>query len=853
LHAPAVWLDAERLHWAGQPASGRYRLLHSAKGGLVVELGQAVKGAERSLALQPAAPLAGASAQSWPHLQAGAMLALSQTLPREEAVALQRGELLVALLDAEDRVLARTRLQNPGALDALYASAAESLSFGVSRRADATEGRLWAPTARKVEVCLYPSAQAAPSQRFAAQWDATSGSWTWQQPTDLQGQMLNYLVEVWVDGQGWVRQRVTDPYSVALSANSRRTAILDLADARTQPPGWNEPTGVREIKRLNEMVVYELHVRDHSRDDPTVRAAWRGKYPAFMESGSQGMRHLRDLARVGVTDIHLLPVFDLATVPEKGCVEPKLPDAPSNSPLQQAAVMAVASQDCFNWGYDPFHFNAPEGSYSTNADDPFLRIREFRQMVLALHRAGLRVGMDKVYNHTTASGQNERSVLDRVVPGYYQRLNAQGEVEKSTCCDNTATEHRMMAKLMSDSLLLWSREYKLDSYRFDLMGHQPRSAMLAMRERLRRELGREILFIGEGWNFGEVANGARFVQASQLSLKGDSIGTFSDRGRDAARGGSFGSVKDLMASKGWLNGLLDDPAKRADALRAADMLRLQLAGTLAEFRFTTHDGITKRGAEIDYGGQPAGYVAQPGDAVHYVENHDNHTLFDANVLKLPASASMLERLHRQNVGNALVAWSQGTVYIHAGQELLRSKSLDRNSYDSGDAFNRLDYSLRDNGFGHGLPPKPDNGRDWDTIAPLLGNGALRPTPAELRKAVAAFHDVMRIRASSSLFALPTAEEVQKRLRFHAAGAGQDPALIVAELDGTGWPGARFQGLLLAFNGAGQAREFSVPGAWRLHPVHTAKRAADPRVAAEARKAKAGALRVPAWGAVVFVR
>jgi len=112
---------------------------------------------------------------------------------------------------------------------------------------------------------------------------------------------------------------------------------------------------------------------------------------------------------------------------------------------------------------------------------------------------------------------------------------------------------------------------------------------------------------------------------------------------------------------------------------------------------------------------------------------------------------------------------------------------------------------------------------------------------------------MRIRASSSLFALPTAEEVQKRLRFHAAGAGQDPALIVAELDGAGWPGARFQGLLLAFNGAGQTREFSVPGAWRLHPVHTAKQAADPRVAAEARKAKAGALRVPAWGAVVFVR
>jgi pullulanase len=850
LPAQALWVDAERLRWPGAAPETRYRLLHSLAGGINAPVGAVPTGFERSVTLLPSTA-ALPPAFTW--VAPGATLALAEPIPRAQRIALTQGQLLLVAEDAQGRVQAATRVQSPGALDALFADAAEPLAFGAMPTPQGTTGRLWAPTARQVSVCLYPSAEAAPTARIPAEWDAASGAWRWQQGSDLSGQFYTYLVEVWVDGPGWVRQRVTDPYSVALGANSRRTAIVDLSDPRTQPPGWTAPTGVREIKRLNEMVVYELHVRDFSRDDPTVRPAWRGKYPAFMERNSQGMRHLRDLARVGVTDIHLLPVFDLATVPEKGCVEPKLPKAPPNSPLQQAAVMAVASQDCFNWGYDPFHFNAPEGSYATDANDPFLRVREFRQMVLALHRAGLRVGLDKVYNHTTASGQSERSVLDRVVPGYYQRLNGQGEVERSTCCDNTATEHRMMAKLMSDSLLLWSREYKLDSYRFDLMGHQPRAAMLAMRERLRRELGREILFIGEGWNFGEVANGARFVQASQLSLKGDGIGTFSDRGRDAARGGSFGNVKELMASQGWLNGLLDDPAKRADALRAADLLRLQVAGTLAEFRFTTHDGATKRGAEIDYAGQPAGYVAQPGEAVHYVENHDNHTLFDANVLKLPATATMLERLHRQNLGNALVAWSQGTVYIHAGQELLRSKSLDRNSYDSGDAFNRLDYGLRDNGFGHGLPPQPDNGRDWDTIAPLLGNPALQPTPAQLRKAVGAFHDVMRIRASSSLFTLPTADEVQKRLRFHAAGAGQDPALIVAELDGANWPGARFGGLLLVFNGASEAREFSVPGSWRLHPVHTAKQAADPRVAAEARKAKAGALRVPGWSAVAFVR
>ena len=164
------------------------------------------------------------------------------------------------------------------------------------------------------------------------------------------------------------------------------------------------------------------------------------------------MAHLRALARASLSDVHLLPVFDLATVPEQGCTTPQVPDAAPDSLAQQQAVMAQAASDCFNWGYDPLHFNAPEGSYASDAADGAVRIREFRQMVMALHAAGLRVGMDVVYNHLSASGQHPQSVLDRIVPGYYHRLNAQGEVERSTCCDNSATEHRMMARLMSDSV-----------------------------------------------------------------------------------------------------------------------------------------------------------------------------------------------------------------------------------------------------------------------------------------------------------------------------------------------------------------------------------------------------------------
>ncbi|WP_374662181.1 alpha-1,6-glucosidase domain-containing protein [Inhella sp.] len=853
LPARAYWLDAERLLWPGQPANGRYRLLPPQ----ALKVGEAP--VQTGWALQPAAPLTPASAERWKFVPAGALLGFSQTPTREALVqALREGWVLASLDPATGALLAHTRLQHPGALDALFAGAAWPLAMGPQVGRGGSSGRVWAPTARRVEVCLYPAPEAAPARRVAARWEAASGSWHWQQPDDLRGWLYTYLVEVQVPGQGWVRQRVTDPYSVSLNANSQRSALLDLDDASLKPSGWSQAAQhprPRAGLRLHEMVVYELHVRDFSLQDPAVPRALRGKYGAFTVPQSAGMRHLRELARAGVTDLHLLPPFDLSTVPEQGCVSPDVPRAAPDSDAQQAAVMKVAGQDCFNWGYDPQHFNAPEGSFASSAMDPAARVREFRQMVMGLHRAGLRVGMDVVYNHTSHAGQAAKSVLDRVVPGYYQRLNGEGVVERSTCCDNTATEHAMMDKLMSDSVLLWARHYALDSFRFDLMGHQPRAAMLAMQARLKKELGRDILFIGEGWNFGEVANGARFRQAIQTELAGDGIGTFSDRARDALRGGSFGSVPELMAAKGWSNGLLES-GTRAQQLQAADQIRLGLAGTLRDYRFVQADGQLRRGAELPYGGGGAGYAAQPGEAVAYVENHDNHTLFDANVLKMPASSTALERLQAQTVAGAAVLFSQGVAYIHAGQELLRSKSLDRNSYDSGDWFNRYDPTLRDNGFAAGLPPATDNGRDFEALKPLLRLAHAKPSSAQIEQARRAFLDLLRIRDGSSLFRLGSAEEVQKRLRLHNTGPQQDPALIVAELDGEGWPGAGARGLLLVLNGAAQSRQLKLPQlatqGWRLHPQLARPGAGDPRIAREARW-RSGQLTMPSRSVAVYVR
>jgi pullulanase-type alpha-1,6-glucosidase len=572
------------------------------------------------------------------------------------------------------------------------------------------------------------------------------------------------------------------------------------------------------------------------------------------------MRHLRALRAAGVTDLHLLPVFDFATVPEAGCLTPEVSGTPDGE-TQQAAVAAVAARDCFNWGYDPLHFGAPEGSYASDAADGAVRIREFRQMVAALHRAGLRVGMDMVYNHTSASGQKPQSVLDRIVPGYYQRLDAQGAVETSTCCDNTATERRMMAKLMIDTAVTWVREYRIDSLRFDLMGHQPRDAMRRLQRAVNRAAGRPIHLIGEGWNFGEVKDGRLFVQAAQGRLDGTGIATFSDRGRDALRGGGCcDDAAATLARQGWINGLFYAPnpharATRQQLLQAADLVRVGLAGTLREGRLLTHEGRVRRFAEIDYAGQGAGYASQPGEVVNYVENHDNATLFDINVLKLPPDTPREERARVQLLGLAVTAFSQGLAYFHAGGELLRSKSLDRNSFDSGDWFNRLDWTARDNGFGSGLPPRADNAALWPSMRPLLADAAIKPTPAEIGFTRDAFLDLLRLRASTPLFRLRSARDIAQRLRFFNLGPDQQPTLIVARLDGRGLPGARFAELLYAINVAPAPATLALPAlrghALRLHPVH--RDGVDRRPAESARwDAARGLLSVPPRTALVYV-
>ena len=863
--ARAIWLSKQLLRWPQMPTDGRFRLYHSAQGQIVHALNSSVRGADGAIELSAfSAALPTAIAERFAYVGSGLTLKVADADVARMADLL-REQLVLVREDNQGRVRDATRTQIAGALDDLYAAAEQAPNLGVRSPRGRHLFRLWAPTAQQVALCYFEGAATAATELISMRRDAATGIWQARRKPITAGSYYSYLVDVYVPAIGVVRNRVTDPYSISLNADSLRSYIGDLNDDALKPADWDASGAPNTVQANTDMVIYELHVRDFSINDASVSAAQRGKYLAFTESASNGMRHLRALAEAGLTDVHLLPVFDLATVPETGCATPQ-PSGAADSEAQQALIETSKSGDCFNWGYDPFHFNAPEGSYSSDAADGAKRIVEFRRMVQSLHTAGLRVGMDVVYNHTSAAGQNARSVLDRIVPGYYQRLNASGDVESSTCCANTATENRMMARLMIDSAVLWARDYHIDSFRFDLMGHQPRVAMLQLQTEVNAAAGRAVQLLGEGWNFGEVANGTRFVQASQLSLNGSGIGTFSDRARDAVRGGSAGdNGVDQMRRQGYINGLYYDPNamsvgvyRPSDLLQSADMVRVGLAGSLRSYRLRNYLDATVPLEQIGYGGgQPAGYVSAPGEVVNYVENHDNQTLFDLNAFKLPTDTTREDRARVQILGAAINAFSQGIAYFHAGIDTLRSKSMDRNSYDSGDWFNRIDWSYRDNYFGTGLPPRQDNQQSWSLMRPLLTDVGIKPLPADIDWTRDAFRDLLRIRASSSLFRMRTAEDINTRLEFPNTGAAQIATVLAGHLRGDGYSGAGFAELLYLINVDKQAHELLLPTEqnkrYVLHPVHRASAAADRRPAELARyDSVSGKFTVPARTALVYI-
>jgi len=854
----AHWLRSGVIAWDGQDEGLSYRLHWAPDGGLTAEDGAIAGGSSFPLTRDPAG-LPAAVREDFPHLATYGALQVSGEA-RRRARELLTGQLVVAAYDAAGTLVRATGVQIPGVLDDLYAGAHRA------RLGPIWQGRrpslaLWAPTAKNVSLLL--------EERQVAMRRGDDGVWRATGRPGWRGAAYAYQVKVYVPTlDEVVTNVVTDPYSLALTTNSRRSLLVDLRDRSLKPRGWDR-LAKPALDQPEDSTIYELHVRDFSISDETVPAAHRGSFLAFADAGSDGMRQLRGLADAGLTSLHLLPSNDIATIEEDRAAQQEpacdLHSLPPDSEEQQACIEPVRDQDGFNWGYDPLHYTTPEGSYATDPDGP-ARTRQFRRMVQGINRAGLRVVMDVVYNHTPAAGQDPKSILDRVVPGYYQRLNpTTGSVETSTCCSNTATEHRMMEKLMVESIVTWATQYKVDGFRFDLMGHHSKANMLAVRRALdaltvRKDGvdGHRIYVYGEGWNFGEVADNARFVQASQLNMAGTGIATFSDRLRDAVRGG--GPFDADPGVQGFASGLFTDdngssangsPAEqRARLLHYHDLIKLGLAANLRDYTFENAAGRMVKGSEVDYNGQPAGYAGEPSETITYVDAHDNETLFDALQFKLPPSTSMADRVRMNTVALATTALAQSPSFWHAGNDLLRSKSLDRNNYNSGDWFNRIDWSGAESTFGSGLPPATDNRDKWGYMRPLLGEPRLKPGPADIRAARDRARELLRIRFSSSLFRLGTARRIQERVSFPTGGPGQTPGVIVMAIDGRGGR----PGVAVVFNASDERVEEAVPEfagrRYALHPVQAG--GGDPIVRVSSFDAGAGTFRVPARTVAVFV-
>ncbi|MFQ2384930.1 pullulanase-type alpha-1,6-glucosidase [Aeromonas dhakensis] len=834
----------------------------------------------------------------YPHLKDAAAFALPAG---KDLKPLLKGELVAIGTDADGILQGATLVQSAGALDALYSEAATKLTYGAVVEGGNVTFRLWAPTARSVKLALFDEQHKSLGERTMT-LDEASGSWSVQGGSELVGKFYRYDIQVYHPVSRKLESyQVTDPYSLSLAMNSEFSQVVDLNDPALKPEGWDSLKAPHSQQNPADITIYEAHVRDLTGNDDSTPAEHRGKFLGLTDTDTAPVKHLQALAKSGVSHLHLLPVFDIATVNEdpanvanigddfgKLCqVNPEVQNSKfagycssgqtieavlgdlqggdsKENPQVQELYGYLRGVDSFNWGYDPYHYTTPEGSYSTNAEGS-QRILEFREMVKAIKQnIGMNVVMDVVYNHTNEAGLGPKSVLDKIVPWYYQRLNPEtGSVENSTCCSNTAPEHAMFAKLMDDSLVTWARDYKIDAFRFDLMGHHPKDQMVQALAAVKK-VNPEMYFYGEGWNFGEVQDDKRFVQATQKHLAGTGIGSFSDRLRDAVRGGSpFDGGDTIRKTQGFGNGALVDANEmdgvdRATALHQSDLVRLGMAGNLKDFILTDKDGMPKKGADIDYNGQPAGYAQDPTEIQNYVDKHDNQTLFDNLIYKAPQGADLARM---QGVSLATAMLGQGIPFTHAGVELLRSKSMERDSYDSGDWYNRVDYTLADNNFDKGLPRKDKDGDNYPLIEQVLGKH-VKPSGADMATMVGFYQELAELRQSSRLLRLGSGAEVIKRVDFRNTGPDQVPGLIVMTVDDGVNAGAdldpAIDGLVVMINATNAPQSISDFRDGNDQPIDLTSLQLSPAhhggesIARDA-AVNGGTLTLGAWSAAVFVK
>lgn len=763
---------------------------------------------------------------------------------------LLRGGLSLVQRDGTAGVLQLTGLQVQGVLDDVFST---QTPLGVQFNGDEASISVWAPTATRVRLL-------ANNEPRDMDYDASSGVWSFKgSRSSVENLLYNFEVLVFTPETGQMETNiVTDPYSVALSMNSLKSQAVDLDSASWKPSGW-DALKKPAFTAPEDMTIYELHVREFSSNDQSMAENVRGKAAAFTMSNATSVRHLKGLSDAGLSHVHLLPMFDCGSINEDWTKrrEASMEDLlklPGDSSKQQELVSQFAAEDAWNWCYDPFHYGVPEGSYVQNEDiDGGSRVLEFRRMIQALNeQIGVRVVMDVVYNHVFAAGQSaERSVLDKVVPGYYLRLGDDGVLQQSSCCPDTASEFKMMERLMLDTQRSWMQNYKVDGFRYDLMGFHTVGNLVHVQETLQADRP-DLYFYGEGWSFGSASDkGLR--TATQFNLAGTGVGTFNDRMRDAIAGGGFGKDGPVTVfTQGFVNGLSYDwngqdydGRDRDDLLRQTDRIKIGIAGNLQNYEIVDRFGSVTKGVDCE----STGYTLDPQEAVQYVSSHDDFRLFDMNAYKAAPGTSPEDLGRMQSLANSIVALSQGIPFFTSGIEIMQSKSLDRDTYDAGDWFNRLDYSLQSNNFPAGLPLQDKNGERWNVSIPVL-NSPISPSTSTMRACTDHLQELLAIRMSSPLFRLQTAADISSRLHFYNDGPDQESGLITFSLYDETSP------MLVVINADKFGKDLTISDTnvlskrFVLHPI--LQSSSDPVVQTAHAKEEAGQFWVPARTTAVFV-
>jgi pullulanase len=771
------------------------------------------------------------------------------------------GKLLAIAYASDDSVLAATYVQTPRVIDDLYTSSssdADESSLGLIYSASDITANLWTPTAQKVKLNIYNQAKVLQSSENMAV-DSDTGIWSLVLP--ISNDRLFYRFELTVYHPQNLQFETlwsTDPYSVSLSTNGDYSQFVNLADADLKPTGWDDHI-IPTIANNEDSVIYEGHVRNFSIHDESTSEANRGKYLAFTKENSVPVQHLKALAQAGLTHFQVLPVNDIASINEDESSTINLTNtvaelcainnaAPvcgvednaatllavfesydESTDKAQALTESLRGIDRYNWGYDPKHFNAPEGSYASDPEGA-ARILEMRAMNQALHEMGLRTSIDVVYNHTNSSGLWDNSVLDKVVPGYYYRRDlTSGAVRNETCCQDTETEHVMMDKLMTDSLVMWAKEYKFDAFRFDIMGSHSKASILAARAAV-QTVDADTYFYGEGWSRSDQG----YEQAAQYQMANSQIGTFNDRPRDIIRNAS----------------LFNDSA----SLNDQDIMRLGLAGTLQDYQLQDKNGVIKSGINFSQ----SAYAKDPADIINYVSKHDGEALWDKLQYSLSTELSVTDRVRIQNIAATMPLMSQGIPFLQAGGDLIRSKSMDRNSYDSGDWFNLVDFTKTKNNWNVGLPLAQDNQDAWSTISEIIENSETAVQTDDIVFASEIFQELLAVRTSSPLFKLTTAQAVYDRVGFHNTGANQTKGLLVMSID----DGAGFidldennDAIVVVINGTTIEQSYTVPTAssFELNAIQQASSDSIVQLSSFTADANSGTFIVPALTTAVFVK